>query len=60
MCYSSSSLLSSLLFIVKVSLYDKDSKIEFVRFESVKDLGGMELDGRVETRIEWGRGRGMR
>ena len=40
-------------FIVKVSLVSKDSKIEFVRFESLK-----ELDGREEDRREWGRGRG--
>ena len=57
MSYSSSSLLSSSLFIVKVSLYHY-RKIEFIRFESLKDLDEMELDEREENRVEWGRGRG--
>ena len=32
--------------------------IEFVRFESLKEVYVMGLDEREETRIEWGRGRG--
>ena len=40
-------------FIVKVSLA-RSERIEFVRFESLKELEEIE-----ENRIEWGRGRGQ-
>ena len=40
-----SSLLSSLLFIMKISLRDQNARIEFLRFESLKELDGMESDG---------------
>ena len=43
---------------MKVSLYDKDSKIEFVRLASMKELTGMELNEEEEKRLEWGSGRG--
>ena len=41
---------------MKVSLCQKESKIEFVRFESLKELDGMLWDEREEKRREWGRG----
>ena len=43
-------------FIVKVSLAWEETKIEFVRFESVKELNETELGEREENRREWGRG----
>ena len=42
---------------MKVTL-DEDAKIEFIRFESMKEESGKELDGREEKRVEWGRGNG--
>ena len=53
-------ILSSLISLIhiKVSLSGNYSKIEFLRFESVKELDGMVWDAREEERVDWGRGRG--
>ena len=45
-------------FIVKVSLKNNCSKIEFLRFESLKAVNGIVWDGRQQNRVEWGSGRG--
>ena len=53
--------LSSFIFpiFVKVTL-NEDAKIEFLRFESMKEESGMGLDGREENekRVPWERGNG--
>ena len=45
--------LSSSLIHVKVTLYEKGSKSEFVRFESLKELNGIGLNEREEKREQF-------